>query len=276
MTAPKAFVAGWPVAHSRSPLIHRFWLRHYAIEGDYVAEPVPPDALPAFLQEMRARGYAGGNVTLPHKEAAFRACNWTTPVAARLGAANTLWLEGGRLCGDNTDVYGFTANLDECAPGWRRGTTGIVLGAGGASRAVLYGLIHAGFKEIILMNRTASRAEELADLFGGPVRAVALSALPELLPQAGLVVNATSAGLHGGAEAAIDWSSASAEAVATDLTYVPLLTPFLAGAAARGLRTVTGLGMLLHQAVPGFQRWFGVRPEVTAELRRLVEADIAG
>jgi shikimate dehydrogenase len=274
MSPRKAFVAGWPVAHSRSPLIHRFWLDRHGIDGDYVAEAVPPDSLSVFLRQFAAHGYVGGNVTLPHKEAAFRACRHATPVAKRLGAVNTLWLEDDALHGDNTDVHGFTANLDDRAPAWRRGSNALVIGAGGASRAILQALIEARFETILVLNRTLSRAAALADHFGGPVRSGGFDELPRALPHAHLVVNATSAELEGEAALAIDWSAARADAIAADLVYVPLMTPFLRAAAARGLTSVDGLGMLLHQAVPGFERWFGIRPAVDAELRRLVIADL--
>ena len=251
----QAFVVGWPIAHSRSPLIHRFWLGRYGIDGDYVAEPVPPDEIAAFFAGgFAAKGYVGGNVTLPHKEAAFRAAAVTTPMAKKLEAANTLWLEGSRLHADNTDVHGFLANLDERAPAWRSGGTALVIGAGGASRAVLQALIDAGFGSVALLNRTVARAEALA--------------------AADLIVNATSAELHGGEGLVIPWHVARERAIATDLVYVPLVTPFLEGARQRGLTIIDGLGMLLHQAVPGFERWFGVRPTVDDELRALVVADL--
>jgi len=274
MSLRKAFVAGWPVAHSRSPLIHRYWLNRHGIEGDYVAEAVPPASIDAFLSGFGARGYVGGNVTLPYKEAAFRACRGATTVAERLGVANTLWLEEGALRCDNTDAYGFTANLDEWAPDWRRGSNALVIGAGGASRAILHALIEAGFGTILVLNRTLSRALALAEHFGGPVRAGALEDLPRALPHAHLVVNATSAELDGETALPIDWRIARAGAIATDLVYVPLMTPFLRAAAAQGLTSVDGLGMLLHQAVPGFERWFGIRPAVDMDLRRAVIADL--
>lgn len=270
----KTFVVGWPIAHSRSPLIHRFWLKRHGIEGDYVREAVPPEEIGAFLRNFGERGYVGGNVTLPHKEAAFRACAVAKPVARRLEAANTLWLEGGRLHGDNTDAYGFTANLDDCAPDWRLGSAALVIGAGGASRAVLLALIEAGFKSVALANRTVSRAEGLARHFGTPISAHGLDALAELVPAADLIVNATSAGLHEGEALGVPWAAAKRGAIATDLVYVPLVTPFLAEARSAGLTIVDGLGMLLHQAVPGFERWFGVRPTVDEELRALIAADI--
>lgn len=272
----KAFVAGWPIAHSRSPRIHRFWLRRYGIQGDYLAEAVPPDAADAFFSNIVRKGYVGGNVTLPHKESAFKACTVTTATATRLEAANTLWLEEGGLHGDNTDVYGFTANLDERAPEWRRGTTALVIGAGGASRAVLQALIEANFKSVIVLNRTVERAQALAAHFGEPVMAGGLERLTDVLPDADLIVNASSAGLHDGEGISIPWNAANHRAIATDLIYVPLITPFLRGASSCGLTIVDGLGMLLHQAVPGFERWFGVRPTVDAELREHIAADLKG
>lgn len=274
MTPRNAFVVGWPVAHSRSPLIHRFWLRRHGIAGDYRAEAVPPEAIGTFFASFGERGYRGGNVTLPHKEAAFRACRVLTPVAQGLRAANTLWIEDSTLHGDNTDAFGFAANLDASVKDWRGGANALVFGAGGAARAVLHALIEAGYGRIDLLNRTLGRAETLAALFGAVVRPGGLDQVHERLAQADLIVNATSAGLHDGTMLPIDWSRAPAEAIATDLIYVPLVTPFLAAARERGLRIVDGLGMLLHQAVPGFERWFGVRPEVDADLRALVIADL--
>ena len=274
MTHRKAFVVGWPVAHSRSPLIHRLWLKRHGIDGDYLPEAVPPDSIDSFLGSLASKNYVGGNVTLPHKEAAFHACRELSPVARRLGAANTLWLADGILCGDNTDAYGFTANLDESAPGWRHGSSALVIGAGGAARGVILALIEAGFASVVVLNRTPARAEALAEHFGGPVRAAPLAQSPHELPTANLIVNATSAELHGEPAFAIDWRAARPDAVATDLLYAPPMTPFLRAAATAGLRTVDGLGMLLHQAVPGFERWFGIRPTVDSELRRLILADL--
>ena len=274
MTAPKAFVAGWPVGHSRSPLIHRFWLARHAIEGDYVAEAVPPLSIGAFLGEIGRRGYVGGNITLPHKEATFGACREMTPIAQRLMAVNTVWLDGDVLHGDNTDAFGFAANLDQGAPDWRSASLALVIGAGGASRAVADALVEGGPKSIIVLNRTKARAFDLARQFRARVAAGGLDEMPNFLPQADLIVNATSGGLAGEAGVAVDWRAARPDAIATDLVYVPLMTPFLTEAAARGLRTVDGLGMLLHQAVPGFECWFGIRPTVDAELRDIVVADI--
>lgn len=274
MSAPRAFVVGWPIGHSRSPLIHRFWLRRHGLTGDYVAEAVPPEAIGAFLADLGGRGYVGGNVTVPHKEAAFAAAQERTSVAARLGAVNTLWLQDGRLCGDNTDVFGFLANLDEAAPGWRSGGAAIVLGAGGAARAVAHALAEAGFAPVWVLNRNEERADALVRQLGGPLRAGGLASLPARLAEAAVLVNTTSAGMAGSEPLAIDWRGARDTLLVTDIVYVPLETPFLAGARRRGLRTVDGLGMLLHQARPGFERWFGLLPQADEALRRAVLADL--
>ena len=272
----KAFVVGWPIAHSRSPRLHRFWLKRHGIDGDYSPEAVPPEGVEAFLTGFAGKGYVGGNVTVPHKEAAFRAAAVITPIARRLEAVNTLWLEDGRLRGDNTDAYGFTANLDERAPDWQRGSHALVIGAGGASRAVLQALIDAGFKSVVVLNRTLARAETLARHFGDPVLAGDLDRLTDVLPDADIIVNASAAGLHDADGMFVPWDAANRRAIVTDLVYVPLITPFLRGASGSGLQIVDGLGMLLHQAVPGFERWFGVRPTVDAELRDHVVADLKG
>ena len=276
MSCPKAFVLGWPVAHSRSPLIHGFWLRRYGIDGEYRPEAVRPEDVQAFLQSIQQNRLAGGNVTIPHKEAAFQACRERTATAQDIGAVNTLWLRDGRLCGDNTDAYGFSANLDEYAPAWRQGRSALVLGAGGAARAVVYAVLAAGFDRVWVLNRTVERAAALVHDLGAQARAGSFDLLPDLLPTADLVVNTVpGAGVAAGQGGlAVDWSVARSSAIATDIVYVPLLTPFLAGASRRGLKVVDGIGMLLHQAVPGFERWFGRRPEVDAELRSLVVADL--
>ena len=194
----KAFVVGWPIAHSRSPRIHRFWLKRHGIDGDYLARGGSAGRDRRIPRDFAEKGYVGGNVTLPHKEAAFRACAVTTPIARRLEAANTLWLEGGRLYGDNTDVYGFTANLDERAPDWRRGSTALVIGAGGASRAVLQALIDAGFRSVVGAEPHARARRDAGEAFRRSGSAGGLDRLPNVLPDADLIVNATSAGLHDG------------------------------------------------------------------------------
>ena len=272
---PRAFVCGHPIAHSRSPLIHGHWLRHHGIAGSYTAIDVEPGEFPAFLDLLRAGSHRGGNVTIPHKEAAFALADRKDAAAAAIGAANTLWMDGATLHGSNTDAYGFIANLDERAPRWdaRKGPA-VVLGAGGAARAVLFALGERGFTDIRIVNRTVVRAKALAAHFGPSFSAHAQDAAPELLSDATLLVNTTPAGMHGQAELPADLDALPDGALVADIVYVPLETPLLAAAARRGLRTVDGLGMLLHQAVPGFERWFGVRPEVTPELRAMIEADI--
>lgn len=273
-TGPRAFVCGHPVAHSRSPLIHRHWLEQYGIAGSYEAIDVAPEAFPAFLGVLAGQGWAGGNVTIPHKEEAATAAAVRDEAAELIGAANTLWFESGRLCAGNTDWSGFAANLDKAVPQWRRGREAIVLGAGGAARGVIHALQKVGYRDIAIVNRTPERALALADRFRGGTKGHRWAALPELVATADLLVNTTSLGMDGAAEPSIDLSGAKDSAIVTDIVYVPLETPLLAAAFARGLATVDGLGMLLHQAAPGFEKWFGRRPEVTPELRNLVVADL--
>jgi shikimate dehydrogenase len=272
-TPPAACLIGWPAAHSRSPLIHHYWLRTLGIEGGYVIEAVPPDEFKDFLFRLSLRGFVGANVTIPHKERAL-ALSKPDARARAVGAANTLWFADGELCSTNTDVEGFINNLDACAPGWDSAEDALVLGAGGSSRAVLFGLLDRGIKRVHLANRTVARAQALADQFGARVIPVAWDALGDLLPRAGLLVNTTSLGMKGQPPLEIDVARLPPHAVVADIVYVPLETPLLAAARARGLRTADGLGMLLHQAVRGFELWFGRRPEVTAELRALIEADL--
>lgn len=272
---PAACLIGWPAAHSRSPLIHRYWLRALGMSGGYGIEAVPPEGLADFVVNMASRGFVGANVTIPHKE---RVLTLTRPDsrARAVGAANTLWHEAGELRSTNTDVEGFINNLDASAPGWDATGDAMVLGAGGASRAVVFGLIARGIVRIQLANRSFARAKAIADQFGSCVRPVAWGEIGEMLPRAGLLVNATSLGMHGEPALNVDVGRLPRHAVVSDLVYVPLTTPLLAAARARGLRVADGLGMLLHQAVGGFELWFGRRPSVTAELRALVEADLEG
>ncbi len=275
VTKPRAAcLIGWPAAHSRSPLIHRYWLRTLGIEGGYVIEAVPPDEFKDFLFRLSHRGFVGANVTIPHKERAL-ALSKPDERARAVGAANTLWFADGELCSTNTDVEGFINNLDSGAPGWDKTGDALVVGAGGSARAVVFGLLERGIKRVHLANRTIARARALADQFGARVVPVAWDAIPDLLPRAGLLVNTTSLGMHGQPALELDVGLLPSHAVVADNVYVPLQTPLLAAARARGLKTADGLGMLLHQAVRGFELWFGRRPEVTAELRSLVEADLA-
>ncbi|TIU28850.1 MAG: shikimate dehydrogenase, partial [Mesorhizobium sp.] len=250
------------------------WLAKYGIDGSYRAIDVVPEDFAAFLKSLGENGYRGGNVTIPHKEAAFALVERRDEVAESIGAVNTLWLEDGVLWGGNTDGLGFAGNLDDYAPGWAGNGPAVVLGAGGASRAVIHALKARGVKDIRIVNRTLARAQELSDRFGAGVSAHGAGAVGELLADAGLLVNTTALGMHGNETLAADPAGLPGHAIVTDIVYVPLETPLLAAARARGLKTVDGLGMLLHQAVPGFERWFGKRPEVTPELRRMIVADI--
>ena len=269
---PAACLIGWPAAHSRSPLIHHYWLRKLGIEGGYNIEAVPPEGFAEFVLHLSRHGFVGANVTIPHKE---RALALTRPDArARaVGAANTLWYEGGELFSTNTDVEGFIGNLDACAPGWSAADA-LVLGAGGSSRAVVFGLLERGVKRVHLANRTVERARAVADQFGAQVYPVRWDQVSELLPRSGLLVNTTSLGMHGQPPLEIDVGLLPSDAVVADLVYVPLETALVAAARTRGLKSADGLGMLLHQAVRGFELWFGQRPQVTPELRALVEADL--
>jgi shikimate dehydrogenase len=272
----RACVIGWPVAHSRSPVIHRYWLKLYGLDGAYELEAVRPEEIGDFLDSLGERGYQGANVTLPHKEAALDAADRPDEAATAIGAANTLWLDDkGLLQASNTDAYGFMTHLSAEAPDWNeRGRTVVVLGAGGAARAVLHGLLEAGASRILLANRTEERAEALAEGFGSKVQVSPWKERNRALAGCGLLVNATSLGMTGKPPLDIDLSALPEDATVADIVYSPLETPLLAAAKARGNRIVDGLGMLLHQAVPGFERWFGVRPEVTPELRAHVAASL--
>ncbi|ODS01173.1 shikimate dehydrogenase [Methyloceanibacter methanicus] len=276
--APRACVIGWPVEHSRSPAIHGYWLRQYGIDGAYEKEAVPPEDFAAFVSDLSAHGYVGANVTLPHKEAALRAAASADAAAEAIGAANTLWLDAnGALQASNTDAYGFMTNLYAGAPRWRETCdVAMVLGAGGAARAVLYGLIEAGVSRILLTNRTVAKAETLAREFGAPVEVLPWESKESALSACGLLVNTTSLGMTGQPPLDIMVEALPQSAVVTDIVYVPLETALLAAARRRGLAAIDGLGMLLHQAVPGFERWFGLRPEVTPDLRAHVVATLGG
>jgi shikimate dehydrogenase len=274
MTTTRAScLIGWPAAHSRSPLIHHYWLRHFDIEGGYSIEAVPPEEFAEFVLHLSHHGFVGANVTIPHKE---RALVLTTPDerARAVGAANTLWYDGDLLRSTNTDIEGFINNLDASAPGWDKIEDALVLGAGGSSRAVVFGLIERGIKRVHLANRTLERAQALAKQFGEKVHPIAWNAIGDVLPRAALLVNTTSLGMKGQPPLDVDIDLLPSHAAVADLVYVPLQTSLLAAAQARGLKTADGLGMLLHQAVRGFELWFGRRPDVTPELRALVEADL--
>jgi shikimate dehydrogenase len=273
--SPRVCVAGWPIAHSRSPLIHTHWLKTLGIAGRYERAAVAPGEFAAFAEKIGRDDLVGANITIPHKEAAFSACDWVTPTATGLGAVNTLWRSNGKLCGDNTDVAGFLANMDDQAPGWASGTRcAVLIGAGGAARAILMGLISSGVDRVVVINRTFDRAARVAEQFGGKARPELWDSLPQLLGEADLLVNTSSLGMVCQPALEIDLARLSPQATVADIVYVPLETPLLREARGRGLRSVEGLGMLLHQAAPGFERWFGVRPTVTPELRALIASDI--
>lgn len=273
---PRACIIGHPVAHSRSPLLHGHWLTTLRIDGAYERRDVLPEALGDFVRNLRAHGYVGCNVTIPHKEEVLALADEVTPRARAVGAANTLWYEGDTLWADNTDVLGWLADLDEQAAGWDgEAGTALVLGAGGAARAILYGLRERGFRHILIANRTPERAALLADWLGPVARALPWSERHDAVGAAGIIVNTTALGMAHQPRLELDLSRLAGETVVNDIVYIPLETPLLREAGARGNRTVNGLGMLLHQAVPGFAHWFGRRPTVTPALRRLVENDIA-
>jgi shikimate dehydrogenase len=271
--ARAACLIGWPAAHSRSPLIHHYWLRKLGIEGGYNIEAVPPEGFAEFVLHLSAHGFVGANITIPHKERALELSMPDTRAHAA-GAANTLWYENGVLRSTNTDIEGFIDNLDASAPRWDAAEDALVLGAGGSARGVVFGLIERGIKRVHLANRTMERAQTFVDRFGANVYPVAWDAIGNLLPRCGLLVNTTSLGMHGQPALEVDAGLLPTHAVVADLVYVPLETPLLAAARARGLKTADGLGMLLYQAVRGFELWFGQRPEVTPELRAMVEADL--
>ncbi|MCP4562872.1 MAG: shikimate dehydrogenase [Bosea sp.] len=271
----RCFIIGHPVAHSRSPLIHGHWLAEHGLAGSYERVDVPPAEAAAFIARLRAGEFVGGNVTVPNKEVVLPLLDEASQTAQAMGAANTLWMDGGKLHGDNTDAYGFLAHLDACVPGWaRRSGTALILGAGGAARAVIHGLVERGIGRILLVNRSAERAVELAASFPGTVETRPWQGVARLVAESDLIVNTTSLGMHGQPPLEIDLSALRPGTIVDDIVYVPLETPLLAEARRRGGVPVDGLGMLLHQAVPGFERWFGVRPQVTAELRAKLEVDI--
>jgi shikimate dehydrogenase len=277
MTDPlrRACVMGYPIAQSRSPLIHRYWLQQLGIAGDYEKKEVRPEDFEAFVRGFGVNGYVGGNVTIPHKEAAFRLAARRDPAAEAIGAVNVLWTEGGMLHGGNSDTHGFIANLDEAAPGWQAGGgDAVVLGAGGAARAAAYAFLQRGVR-VRLVNRTRARAEDLARHFGAQVSAHDSAELPALTKEAAVLVNCTSCGMTGKPALDFDLGALKTSAVVYDIVYVPLQTALLAEAQRRGHRTADGLGMLLHQAGYGFEKWFGAKTRVTRELRALIEADLA-
>lgn len=278
----KAFVVGHPIKHSRSPLIHGHWLSRHGLDGTYERIDVAPEDFSMFLKTFTSQGFAGGNVTIPHKEAAYAGVQRRTARAERLKAVNTLWVENGVLWGDNTDIVGFLAHLDQSlGQGWEQDVeTALVIGGGGAARAIVAGLIDRPIGRILVANRTFAKAKELVEDLGAEggriLQALDWHDVASVVPEAGLIVNTTSLGMVGQPDLDLDLSDALGNAIVADIVYVPLETPLLAQARARDLRIVDGLGMLLHQAAPGFAHWFGVTPQVTDELRAIVTADLEG
>ena len=278
----RAAVLGWPISHSRSPLIHGTWIAEHKLDASYKPIAVDPEHASDWFARFTDHDLVGANVTIPHKETALAACHHVEPHAARLGAVNTLWLENGQLRGTSTDGEGFMANLAEHAPNWARhpkAGTVLILGAGGAARAIVDALLDQGVDQVVLLNRTVERAQALAAHFnahfdGNRVTAAEMTAFAAHASNAGLLVNTTALGMTGQPPLEIPMEALAEGATVSDIVYTPLETPLLASARARGHPIVDGLGMLLHQAVPGFERWFGVRPKVTADLRQRVLDDI--
>lgn len=273
----RACCIGWPVTHIRSPLIHGFWLAEYGIAGTYTREAVEPGDVARFLRSLADQGLAGCNVTIPHKEAAFAAMDEVDPGAVAVGAVNTVWHADGRLIGMNSDLVGFLKNLDDQVPGWEGEVAhALVLGAGGAARGIVHGLLSRGVPLVTLANRSLAKAEAIAAAHPRAIRTQDWQNLPAALADVDLLVNTTSLGMTGQPPLDLPLQTLKPSAIVSDIVYVPLETDLLARAAARGHRTVEGLGMLLHQAVPGFARWFGVTPQVTPALYEHLAADVRG
>jgi shikimate dehydrogenase len=271
----KACVIGWPISHSRSPLIHNYWLKLHGINGHYEKRAVEPADLEQFLQSMRGGAYAGCNVTIPHKENAVAIIDEADDRVRRIGALNTVWLQQNKLHATSTDGPGFFANVIGHHPDFVcEGKTVTILGAGGSARAIIDELLRQGAGRIHIHNRTHNRAEQLSQHFGKSVAAVEAVQLQKAFAVTDLLVNTTSQGMNSGSQMDIPWAQLKLTAIVADIVYTPLVTPFLKTAESRNHRTVPGLGMLLHQAVIGFEKWFGVRPKVTPELHALVAQDI--
>lgn len=267
---------GWPVMHSRSPMLHNYWFKQHGLAGSYVPLAIRPEGLAAALRALHPLGFAGCNLTIPHKQQAMRIVDSVDDLAKAIGAISCLVVgPDGSLAGTNNDCYGFIHNVKQEQPAWRANAGPIVvIGAGGGSRAVCYGLAQEGAKEIRLINRTFARAKGVADAFGGAIKALPWDQRHDALADAAMVVNTTSCGMVGQPALDIRLDKLPQAALAADIIYIPLETPFLAKARARGNRIVNGLGMLLHQGRPAWRAWFGIEPEVTAELREMVEKTI--
>ena len=271
---PRACVMGHPVAHSRSPMLHGYWLRTLGIDGSYEFADVAPEDFETFFRRLKQNGFAGGNITRPHKEQAFRLVDRREPAADAIGAVNTVWYEGDALIGGNTDWLGIVLSLDAIHPGWDSSPGKVVvLGAGGSARASLYAFLQRKFS-VSIVNRTRTRADQLAGEFGAGASAHGMDALPRLLAGADVLINNTSLGQAGNPPHFVDLKDLKRSAIVYDVVYVPLETELLKKAKAAGHRVVDGLSMLLYQAVPGFTHWFGVKPTVMPEQRKILEDDI--
>jgi shikimate dehydrogenase len=271
----KASVIGWPIHHSRSPLIHEYWLKKHGIIGSYDKQAVAPHNLQSFVETLRHGEHVGTNVTLPHKETALAFIDEADDRVRRIGALNTIWRTNGKLLATSTDGPGFLANIQQTAPKFDVAAGPVtILGAGGSTRAIIDELLRAGVDRISIHNRTHSRAESLSHHFGPKVHAAQQNQLDPILASTALLINTTSAGMTGENQLQVLWHKLKATAVVADIVYTPLITPFLLEAQSRGHPIIPGLGMLLHQAVVGFEKWFGVRPEVTPDLYNLVARDI--
>ncbi len=271
-----AGVMGWPVMQSRSPMLHNHWFGQHGLQGSYVPLAIHPEGIGSALRALHPLGFAGCNLTIPHKQTAMKIVDAVDETATKIGAISCVTVRpDGSLAGTNNDWYGFTENILEFVPGWRADAGPVtVIGAGGGGRAVVYGLALRGAKEIRLVNRTQARAERLAKEIGGPITVLPWEARHDALDGAAMLVNATSQGMIGQAPLDLRLGRLPASALVSDIIYIPRETPLLAAARTRGHRTVTGLGMLLHQGRPAWKAWFGIEPKVTAELRALIEASL--
>ncbi|MEP7173116.1 MAG: shikimate dehydrogenase [Aestuariivirga sp.] len=271
----KACVIGWPIAHSRSPLIHNYWLKKYDIDAVYEKKAVEPESVAQFITNLPSSEYIGCNVTIPHKETAFQAIANVDEIARRLGVVNTVYLKDGVVCGTNTDGEGFIASLRHAHPAFDpENKTAVIIGAGGAAKAIVGALLDEGLKKIGIINRTRERIHDLQVQFGSGVYEISETNSDDALKSSGLLVNTTSQGMEGQPSLELEIQSLNPNALVADIVYTPLETAFLANAKRRGNPVLGGLGMLLHQAVRGFELWFGVKPEVTAELYELIAADV--
>ena len=271
----KACVIGWPIAHSRSPLIHNYWLKKYGIDAIYEKKAVEPENVTQFIANLAASEFMGCNVTIPHKERVFQAVAKTDETARRLGAVNTVYLKDGVICGTNTDGEGFIASLRHAHPAFDlKNKTAVIIGAGGAAKAIIGALLDEGVKTIGIINRTRERILDLQAQFGSGGYEISEAISNDALKSCGLLVNTTSQGMEGQPSLELEIRNLNSDALVADIVYTPLETTFLAKARQRGNPVLGGLGMLLHQAVRGFELWFGVKPEVTAELYELIAADV--